>query len=106
MKEVEMNSATRVMQQLSLGSATRSGSVAIACLLASAALETQIEAALVRQDQKGPYKVEMLIETGELANQLDFDGLRILDTRPNDHYTKGHIPGAVSVNVAAWQELG
>jgi thiosulfate/3-mercaptopyruvate sulfurtransferase len=106
MKEVEMNSATKVMQQLSLGGATRIGFLALACLLTSAVIDTQVEAARGQQDPKELKKVEMLIEPGELANQLDLDGLRILDTRPSDQYTKGHIPGAVSVNVPAWQELG
>jgi thiosulfate/3-mercaptopyruvate sulfurtransferase len=32
--------------------------------------------------------------------------LRILDTRPQADYGKGHIPGAAWVDVKSWQELG
>ena len=32
--------------------------------------------------------------------------MRILDSRSADDYASGHIPGAVPVDVKAWQELG
>jgi thiosulfate/3-mercaptopyruvate sulfurtransferase len=47
----------------------------------------------------------MLIEPAELQQKLRQPGLRILDTRPQSEYGKGHIPGAVCVNVKRWQEL-
>src|ERR1019366_2776764 len=48
----------------------------------------------------------MLIEPGELQKRLQQTGLRILDTRPQAEYAKGHIPGAVPVDVKSWQDLG
>lgn len=47
----------------------------------------------------------MLIEPGELQNKLKRPGMRILDTRPQAEYAKGHIPGAVWVDVKSWQDL-
>jgi thiosulfate/3-mercaptopyruvate sulfurtransferase len=48
----------------------------------------------------------MLLEPAELERSLKQPALRILDTRPQEAYGKGHIPGAVRVDVAAWQALG
>jgi thiosulfate/3-mercaptopyruvate sulfurtransferase len=48
----------------------------------------------------------MLIEPSELAKRLDDPKLRILDTRSKAEYAKGHIPGALWVDVASWQDLG
>lgn len=48
----------------------------------------------------------MLIEPEELRKKLEQPGLRILDTRPQSEYVKGHIPGAVRVDVKTWQQLG
>jgi thiosulfate/3-mercaptopyruvate sulfurtransferase len=48
----------------------------------------------------------MLIEAEELQKKLNQPKLRILDARPQADYTKGHLPGAVRVDVKAWQELG
>lgn len=48
----------------------------------------------------------MLIQPGELQKNLMQPGLRILDTRPQVDYAKGHIPNAVSVDVKTWQQLG
>ena len=48
----------------------------------------------------------MLIEPGELQKKLNQPGLRILDARPPADYAKGHLPGAVRVDVKTWQELG
>jgi thiosulfate/3-mercaptopyruvate sulfurtransferase len=53
-----------------------------------------------------PEPPAMLIEPGDLKKQLNQPGLRILDTRPQADYARGHIPGAVRVDVKAWQELG
>jgi thiosulfate/3-mercaptopyruvate sulfurtransferase len=58
------------------------------------------------QDPKRPEPQTMLIEPGELQKKLNQPGLRILDTRPQGEYAKGHIPGAVWVNVTSWQDLG
>jgi 3-mercaptopyruvate sulfurtransferase SseA/ubiquinone/menaquinone biosynthesis C-methylase UbiE len=48
----------------------------------------------------------MLIQPEELQTDLKRPGLRLLDTRPRPDYAKGHIPGAVRVDVKSWQELG
>ncbi len=48
----------------------------------------------------------LLIEPTDLAKQLGDPKLRVLDTRSKDDYAKGHIPGAVWVDVPDWQKLG
>jgi thiosulfate/3-mercaptopyruvate sulfurtransferase len=48
----------------------------------------------------------MLIKPDELQDALGHPGLRILDTRPRVEYDKGHLPGAVPVEVKRWQQLG
>jgi thiosulfate/3-mercaptopyruvate sulfurtransferase len=48
----------------------------------------------------------MLIEPGELQKELKRPGLRILDARSQTDHAKGHIPGAVRVDVKRWQQLG
>jgi 3-mercaptopyruvate sulfurtransferase SseA/ubiquinone/menaquinone biosynthesis C-methylase UbiE len=48
----------------------------------------------------------MLIQPEELQKDLKRPGLRLLDTRPQPDYAKGHIPGAVRVDVKSWQDLG
>jgi thiosulfate/3-mercaptopyruvate sulfurtransferase len=48
----------------------------------------------------------MLIQPQELRPELQRAGLRIVDTRPESDYATGHIPGAVRVEVKAWQQLG
>lgn len=48
----------------------------------------------------------MLIEPEELQKKMKQLGLRILDTRPQSEYAKGHLPGAVRVDVKTWQQLG
>ena len=47
----------------------------------------------------------MLIEPAQLAKRLTEDKLRILDARSKEDYAKGHIPGAVWVDVPSWQKL-
>lgn len=47
----------------------------------------------------------MLIQPGELQKQLQRAGLRILDTRPQVEYVKGHIPEAIRLDVKNWQDL-
>ena len=48
----------------------------------------------------------MLIQPEELQKDLKRPGLRLLDTRSQPDYARGHIPGAVRVDVKSWQELG
>ena len=48
----------------------------------------------------------MLIQPEQLQKDLKRPGLRLLDTRPQADYAKGHIPGAIRVDVKSWQELG
>ena len=51
-------------------------------------------------------KSSMLVEPTELAKNLKQEKLRIVDTRPASQYIRGHIPGAISVNVGSWKNLG
>jgi thiosulfate/3-mercaptopyruvate sulfurtransferase len=53
-----------------------------------------------------PATQPMLIEAAELQKQLNEPGLRILDTRSAADYAKGHIPGAIRVDVGSWQDQG
>jgi thiosulfate/3-mercaptopyruvate sulfurtransferase len=48
----------------------------------------------------------LLTEPQELQKKLKEPGLRILDARPRPDFVKGHIPGAVWVDVKGWQQLG
>jgi 3-mercaptopyruvate sulfurtransferase SseA len=48
----------------------------------------------------------MLIQPEALQKDLKRPGLRLLDTRSQPDYAKGHIPGAVRVDVKSWQDLG
>jgi thiosulfate/3-mercaptopyruvate sulfurtransferase len=48
----------------------------------------------------------MLIEPKELEARLLEANLRVLDARSRDEYLKGHIPGAIWVDVASWQAQG
>ena len=48
----------------------------------------------------------MLVQPDELQKELAQPGLRILDTRTQSEYAKGHIPGAVRVDLKRWQQLG
>jgi len=48
----------------------------------------------------------MLTQPAELRKKLSEPGVRVLDTRPQAEYAKGHVPGAVPVDVKGWQELG
>lgn len=59
-----------------------------------------------RADADAPATSGLLVETGELQARLAAGPLRALDTRPPAEYAKGHIPGAVRVDVKAWQRLG
>jgi thiosulfate/3-mercaptopyruvate sulfurtransferase len=65
-----------------------------------------ITKAATTADTDRPERRSMLIEPGELQKKLKQPELRILDTRPQPEYAKGHIPGAVWVDVKSWQEQG
>ncbi len=56
--------------------------------------------------EAGKERGTMLIEPEQLQKDLRRAGLRLLDTRPQADYSKGHIPGAVCVDVKSWQDLG
>lgn len=53
-----------------------------------------------------PSSRALLIEASELQSRLGENGLRIVDTRPRQAYLESHLPGAVWVDVADWQQLG
>jgi len=60
-----------------------------------------------RPQAKEKHRIKsMLVEPSELQRSLKEPGLRILDVRQKEAYDKGHIPRAVRVDVARWQELG
>ncbi len=48
----------------------------------------------------------MLIQPEELRKDLKRPGLHLLDVRAQADYARGHLPGAVRVDVKSWQELG
>jgi 3-mercaptopyruvate sulfurtransferase SseA/ubiquinone/menaquinone biosynthesis C-methylase UbiE len=56
--------------------------------------------------EAGKERQTMLIEPGELQKELKQPKLRLLDTRPQAEYAKGHIPGALRVDVKSWQQWG
>ncbi len=56
-------------------------------------------------DPKQVKPMSMLIEPAVLQKHLGDSGLRVLDVRPAADYAAGHIPGAVRVDVKAWQQL-
>jgi thiosulfate/3-mercaptopyruvate sulfurtransferase len=51
-------------------------------------------------------KSDLLIEPEDLQKMLNRPELRILDARTHSEYAKGHIPGAIHVDVKSWQQLG
>jgi thiosulfate/3-mercaptopyruvate sulfurtransferase len=59
-----------------------------------------------QEKQKKPTTKPMLIQSVGLEGELREPALRILDTRSQEAYGKGHIPGAVRVDVGGWQALG
>jgi thiosulfate/3-mercaptopyruvate sulfurtransferase len=50
--------------------------------------------------ERGYENPQLLVETEWLAQHLNDDNLRIVDTRAADPYTAGHIPGAASLAAA------
>ena len=47
----------------------------------------------------------ILIDVDQLQRKLNDESLRVLDVRSQAEYAKGHIPGAVRVDVAEWKNL-
>lgn len=62
--------------------------------------------AVVADQPKPAEPRTMLIEPAQLQERLNRPALRILDTRPQPDYAKGHVPGAIRVDVKSWQDLG
>ena len=48
---------------------------------------------------------QMLVEPAQLQKKLNDSDLRILDVRSTAEYSKGHISGAVRVDVGSWKTL-
>lgn len=46
---------------------------------------------------------QMLVEPAQLQKKLSEAGVRILDVRSSEDYNKGHIPGALRVDVGDWK---
>lgn len=49
---------------------------------------------------------KMLIDPAGLRKKLTEPSLRILDVRPLEEHARGHVPGAIAVDVKAWQAQG
>jgi len=47
----------------------------------------------------------VLVEPDQLEKKLNDKNLRVFDVRSQDEYAKGHIPGAVRVDVGDWKSL-
>ncbi len=47
----------------------------------------------------------ILVEPDQLEKQLNDKNLRVLDVRSQNEYAKGHIPGAIRVDVGDWKNL-
>ena len=47
----------------------------------------------------------ILVESNQLQKQLNDKNLRVLDVRSQNEYAKGHIPGALRVDVGDWKNL-
>jgi thiosulfate/3-mercaptopyruvate sulfurtransferase len=49
-------------------------------------------------------KVDLRVRVDELKGMLKDPKLRILDVRSKENYDRGHVPGAVRVDVAKWKD--
>ena len=49
--------------------------------------------------------VSILVEPDQLEKKLNDKNIRILDVRSQNEYAKGHIPGALRVDVGDWKNL-
>jgi thiosulfate/3-mercaptopyruvate sulfurtransferase len=75
-------------------------------LLAAQVICAAVSGSSPQEDKDKPAMKTMLVEPAGLERELKEPALRILDTRPQEAHGKDHIPGAVRVDVAAWQALG
>ncbi len=59
------------------------------------------------KEQKASTKAKrpLLINADQLHGKLNDNNLRILDVRSESDYTKGHIAGAIRVDVSQWKNL-
>ena len=57
-------------------------------------------------DEDAAPPLGILISVDDLKKRIADNNLRIIDVRPVASYLKGHIPGAVPVNVAQWKQQG
>ena len=59
-----------------------------------------------REQEASPdAKRPLLINADQLHSKLNDDNLRILDARSESDYAKGHIPGAIRVDVSQWKNM-
>ena len=72
--------------------------ILVVCVIATDAVAESKSAEPKRDSQ-------MLVEPAQLQKKLDHPTLRILDVRSMEKYSKGHIPGAVRVDVGDWKTL-
>jgi thiosulfate/3-mercaptopyruvate sulfurtransferase len=60
-----------------------------------------------RESTPSPFRMpasrSMLLHGPELQQILGDEALRILDVRPEEDFLRGHVPGAVCVDVNAWE---
>ncbi len=59
----------------------------------------------VAQEPDQPEKASILITDSELASAMKEPNLRILDARSQHEYAKGHLAGAMRVDVNDWKTL-
>lgn len=78
----------------------RAAALGLACVLSIAFAAANAAAA---DEANGS---SMLIEVDQLAERLGRPNWRIVDARSRAEYLESHIPGAVWVDVADWQDLG
>ncbi len=72
--------------------------ILVVCVIATDAVAERTSAEPKRDSQ-------MLVEPAQLQKKLPDSDLRILDVRSMEEYSKGHIPGAVRVDVGEWKTL-
>jgi thiosulfate/3-mercaptopyruvate sulfurtransferase len=49
------------------------------------------------------HSIDPVVETAWLAESLSRPGLIVIDIRPEEEYSSGHIPGALNLPFAAWK---
>jgi thiosulfate/3-mercaptopyruvate sulfurtransferase len=64
-----------------------------------------ITAADKRGATENKLNASILVEPDELEKHLNDKNLRVLDMRSQNEYAKGHIPGALRVDVGDWKKL-